>query len=71
MLKDSGVFEYNWTELNLWLDQLTRVEPQHQETVILFLERVRLCKSTKYEMLNHNTGVRMDPKLLVSSSRCW
>ncbi|XP_035010769.2 nucleolar pre-ribosomal-associated protein 1 [Hippoglossus stenolepis] len=51
VLKDSGVFEYNWTELNLWLDQLTRVEPKHQETVILFLERVLVklvCSSYTY-----------------------
>nr|XP_019943993.1 PREDICTED: nucleolar pre-ribosomal-associated protein 1 isoform X2 [Paralichthys olivaceus] len=51
VLKDSGVFEYSWTELNLWLDQLTRVEPKHQETVILFLERVLVklvCSSYTY-----------------------
>ncbi len=40
VLKDSGVFEYTWTELELWLDQLARVEPNQQETVIQFLERV-------------------------------
>lgn len=42
VLKDSGVFEYTWTELELWLDQLARVEADQQETVIQFLERVRL-----------------------------
>lgn len=42
MLKDSGVFEYTWTELELWLDQLARVEADQQEIVIQFLERVRL-----------------------------
>lgn len=36
------MFEYTWTELELWLDQLARVEVDQQETVILFLERVRL-----------------------------
>lgn len=40
VLKDSGVFEYTWTELELWLDQLARVDPNQQETVIQFLERV-------------------------------
>lgn len=40
VLKDSGVFEYTWTELELWLDQLARVEADQQETVIQFLERV-------------------------------
>lgn len=42
VLKDSGVFEYTWAELELWLDQLARVEPDQQETVIQFLEKVRL-----------------------------
>ncbi|CAJ1065109.1 nucleolar pre-ribosomal-associated protein 1 [Xyrichtys novacula] len=40
VLKDSGVFEYTYTELELWLDQLARVESNQQETVIQFLERV-------------------------------
>nr|XP_057936089.1 nucleolar pre-ribosomal-associated protein 1 isoform X2 [Doryrhamphus excisus] len=40
VLKDSGVFEYTWTELVVWLDELDRVEPSQQETVIQFLERV-------------------------------
>lgn len=45
VLKDSGVFEYTWTELELWLDQLARVEADQQETVIQFLERVSLSQS--------------------------
>ncbi|XP_061684450.1 nucleolar pre-ribosomal-associated protein 1 isoform X2 [Syngnathoides biaculeatus] len=40
VLKDSGVFEYTWAELELWLDQLDLVEPSQQEMVIQFLERV-------------------------------
>ncbi|XP_031719530.1 nucleolar pre-ribosomal-associated protein 1 isoform X1 [Anarrhichthys ocellatus] len=51
VLKDSGVFEYTWTELELWLDQLTRVEAHQQETVIQFLERVLVklvCNSYTY-----------------------
>ncbi|XP_044210403.1 nucleolar pre-ribosomal-associated protein 1 isoform X1 [Thunnus albacares] len=51
VLKDSGVFEYTWTELELWLDQLARVEPNQQETVIQFLERVLVklvCNSYTY-----------------------
>lgn len=40
MLKDSGVFEYTWMELEIWLNQLEKVEPNQQETVIQFLERV-------------------------------
>uniref|UniRef100_A0A8C4IDY3 Nucleolar pre-ribosomal-associated protein 1 n=1 Tax=Dicentrarchus labrax TaxID=13489 RepID=A0A8C4IDY3_DICLA len=51
VLKDSGVFEYTWTELELWLDQLARVEANQQETVIQFLERVLVklvCNSYTY-----------------------
>ncbi|XP_070685256.1 nucleolar pre-ribosomal-associated protein 1 [Pempheris klunzingeri] len=51
VLKDSGVFEYTWTELELWLDQLAKVEPNQQETVIQFLERVLVklvCNSYTY-----------------------
>lgn len=36
------MFEHTWTELELWLEQLARLEPDQQETVIQFLERVRL-----------------------------
>ncbi|XP_026153088.1 nucleolar pre-ribosomal-associated protein 1 [Mastacembelus armatus] len=51
VLKDTGVFEYTWTELELWLNQLARIEPNQQETVIQFLERVLvklLCSSYTY-----------------------
>ncbi|XP_035536073.1 nucleolar pre-ribosomal-associated protein 1 [Morone saxatilis] len=51
VLKDSGVFEYTWTELELWLDQLAKVEANQQETVIQFLERVLVklvCNSYTY-----------------------
>ncbi|XP_072316400.1 nucleolar pre-ribosomal-associated protein 1 [Eucyclogobius newberryi] len=40
VLKDSGVFEYTWTELELWLDQLCALQPSQRETVIHFLEKV-------------------------------
>lgn len=36
------MFEHTWTELELWLEQLARLEPNQQETVIQFLERVSL-----------------------------
>ncbi|KAM9811939.1 nucleolar pre-ribosomal-associated protein 1 [Syngnathus typhle] len=51
VLKDSGVFEYTWAELELWLDQLDKVEPGQQEPVIRFLERVfvkLVCHSHLY-----------------------
>uniref|UniRef100_A0A3B3CZ91 URB1 ribosome biogenesis homolog n=1 Tax=Oryzias melastigma TaxID=30732 RepID=A0A3B3CZ91_ORYME len=52
VLQDTGVFEHTWMELELWLNQLDRVEPSQQETVIQFLERqvfVKLvCNSYEY-----------------------
>ncbi|KAF7653300.1 hypothetical protein LDENG_00084810 [Lucifuga dentata] len=51
VLKDSGVFEYTCSELQLWLDQLSRLQPNQQETVIQFLERVLVklvCNSHVY-----------------------
>lgn len=43
VLKDSGVFEYTWSELELWLNHLDRLQPDQQDTVIHFLERVMVC----------------------------
>ncbi|KAK6296276.1 hypothetical protein J4Q44_G00339890 [Coregonus suidteri] len=43
VLKDSGVFEYTWSELELWLNHLLKLEPDQQDTVIHFLERVLVC----------------------------
>ncbi|XP_037325699.2 nucleolar pre-ribosomal-associated protein 1 [Pungitius pungitius] len=51
VLKDSGVFDYTWTELEIWLDQLARLEEHQQEIVIQFLERVLVklvCNSYTY-----------------------
>ncbi|XP_038150281.1 nucleolar pre-ribosomal-associated protein 1 [Cyprinodon tularosa] len=51
VLKDTGVFEYTLPELDLWLDQLARIQPDQQETVIHFLERVLVklvCNSYDY-----------------------
>uniref|UniRef100_A0A672FX14 URB1 ribosome biogenesis homolog n=1 Tax=Salarias fasciatus TaxID=181472 RepID=A0A672FX14_SALFA len=51
VLKDSGVFEYTWTELELWLDHLTRLHSDQQETIIQFLEKVLVklvCNSHTY-----------------------
>lgn len=52
MLKDSGVFEYTWTELEIWLNQLARVDPNQQETVIQFLERVSYLPNRLSYFLN-------------------
>ncbi|KAL1260021.1 hypothetical protein QQF64_007848, partial [Cirrhinus molitorella] len=40
VLRDSGVFEHTWKELELWLDHLARLDPSQQETVIQFLDHV-------------------------------
>ncbi|XP_067306200.1 nucleolar pre-ribosomal-associated protein 1 isoform X2 [Pseudorasbora parva] len=40
VLRDSGVFEHTWKELELWLDHLARLEASHQETVVQFLDHV-------------------------------
>ncbi|XP_041920011.1 nucleolar pre-ribosomal-associated protein 1 isoform X1 [Alosa sapidissima] len=51
VLKDSGVFEHTWRELELWLDRLACLEPSHQEPVIQFLDRVLvklLCNPHTY-----------------------
>lgn len=84
VLKDSGVFEYTWTELELWLSQLTSVDPNQQETVIQFLERVSssnvLLTSkyffffiyfvgyTHYDIFNHGAAFLQVLGKLVSSS---
>ncbi|XP_073674485.1 nucleolar pre-ribosomal-associated protein 1 [Garra rufa] len=40
VLRDSGVFEHTWKELELWLDHLARLDPSQQETVVQFLDHV-------------------------------
>ncbi|XP_069492442.1 nucleolar pre-ribosomal-associated protein 1 [Ambystoma mexicanum] len=39
ILRDSGVFEHTWKELDLWLEHLDKIE-DHNEIVIHFLERI-------------------------------
>uniref|UniRef100_A0AAQ5XV76 URB1 ribosome biogenesis homolog n=1 Tax=Amphiprion ocellaris TaxID=80972 RepID=A0AAQ5XV76_AMPOC len=51
VLRDTGVFEHTWTELELWLDHLIRLEPNQQETCIQFVEKVLVkvvCSSYTY-----------------------
>ncbi|ROL44240.1 Nucleolar pre-ribosomal-associated protein 1 [Anabarilius grahami] len=40
VLRDSGVFEHTWKELELWLDHLARLDQSQQEIVIQFLDHV-------------------------------
>lgn len=40
VLHDSGVFEYTWKELSIWLEHLDNTKEDKKEAVIQFLERV-------------------------------
>lgn len=40
ILRDTGVFEHTWQELELWLEHLDDTEQENKEAVIQFLERV-------------------------------
>ncbi|OBS79585.1 hypothetical protein A6R68_22213 [Neotoma lepida] len=40
ILRDTGVFEHTWKELELWLEHLDSTAEEHKEMVIQFLERV-------------------------------
>lgn len=42
ILRDTGVFEHTWKELELWLEHLDRTAEEHKEAVIQFLERILL-----------------------------
>ncbi|XP_056415470.1 nucleolar pre-ribosomal-associated protein 1 isoform X2 [Hyla sarda] len=39
ILRDSGVFDHTWTELEMWLRRLDKVPESSQEVVISFLEQ--------------------------------
>uniref|UniRef100_A0A8C2SXU5 URB1 ribosome biogenesis homolog n=1 Tax=Coturnix japonica TaxID=93934 RepID=A0A8C2SXU5_COTJA len=42
VLHDSGVFEYTWKELSIWLEHLDNTKEDQKEAVIQFLERILL-----------------------------
>ncbi|XP_032053287.1 nucleolar pre-ribosomal-associated protein 1 isoform X1 [Aythya fuligula] len=42
VLHDSGVFEYTWKELSVWLEHLDNTKEDKKEAVIQFLERILL-----------------------------
>uniref|UniRef100_A0A452ESC1 URB1 ribosome biosis homolog n=1 Tax=Capra hircus TaxID=9925 RepID=A0A452ESC1_CAPHI len=42
ILRDTGVFEHTWPELELWLEHLDDTVEENKEAVIQFLERVLL-----------------------------
>ncbi|XP_021404254.2 nucleolar pre-ribosomal-associated protein 1 isoform X1 [Lonchura striata] len=47
VLRDSGVFEYTWKELSVWLEHLDNTKEDQKESVIQFLERILLKLMTK------------------------
>ncbi|NXW56243.1 NPA1P protein, partial [Eurystomus gularis] len=47
VLRDSGVFEYTWKELSVWLEHLDNTNEDKKEAVIQFLERILLKLVTK------------------------
>ncbi|XP_035242197.1 nucleolar pre-ribosomal-associated protein 1 [Anguilla anguilla] len=68
VLKDSGVFEYTWQELELWLSHLARLLPSQQEAVIHFLERVLVrLVSSPYTYMDKAAGVVQDAAYLQAS----
>ncbi|KAM4590476.1 nucleolar pre-ribosomal-associated protein 1 [Fundulus diaphanus] len=61
VLRDTGVLEYTFTELDLWLDQLARIKPDQQEAVIHFLERVLVkLVSNSYDYTDRVAGFVQD-----------
>ncbi|KAI4893107.1 hypothetical protein NFI96_020631 [Prochilodus magdalenae] len=51
VLRNSGVFEHTWRELELWVDHLLAVEPSQQEEAVQFLDQVLLrvvCNPYEY-----------------------
>ncbi|KAJ8256698.1 hypothetical protein COCON_G00188500 [Conger conger] len=68
VLRDSGVFEYTWQELELWLSHLTRLLPAQQEAVIPFLERVLVrLVSSPYTYMDKAAGVVQDAAYLQAT----
>ncbi|NXS64029.1 NPA1P protein, partial [Brachypteracias leptosomus] len=47
VLRDSGVFEYTWKELSVWLEHLDNTKEDKKEAVIQFLERILLKLMTR------------------------
>ncbi|KAJ8368561.1 hypothetical protein SKAU_G00085890 [Synaphobranchus kaupii] len=68
VLRDSGVFEYTWQELELWLSHLAGLLPSQQEAVIHFLERVLVrLVSSPYTYMDKAAGVVQDAAYLQAS----
>ncbi|KAL9867510.1 nucleolar pre-ribosomal-associated protein 1 isoform 2-T2 [Geothlypis trichas] len=68
VLRDSGVFEYTWKELSLWLEHLDNTKEDQKEAVIQFLERVLLKLVAKpYPYTDRAADVVQEASLLQLS----
>ncbi|XP_030921106.1 nucleolar pre-ribosomal-associated protein 1 [Geospiza fortis] len=56
VLRDSGVFEYTWKELSVWLEHLDNAKEDQKEAVIQFLER-----DAEYPVLHFQCSLPGDP----------
>ncbi|KAM5180794.1 nucleolar pre-ribosomal-associated protein 1 [Mantella aurantiaca] len=68
ILRDSGVFEYTWRELELWLRCLDKVEENSKEAVVQFLEQalVKLV-SNPYPYTDKTADYVQEASVLQSS----
>ncbi|MGH0140642.1 UNVERIFIED_CONTAM: hypothetical protein FKN15_037365 [Acipenser sinensis] len=68
VLRDSGVFEYTWKELELWLKHLVLLPESEQERVILFLERVLIrVVSNPYPYTDKATSLVQEAAMLQAN----
>uniref|UniRef100_A0A8D2MPG9 URB1 ribosome biogenesis 1 homolog n=1 Tax=Zonotrichia albicollis TaxID=44394 RepID=A0A8D2MPG9_ZONAL len=68
VLRDSGVFEYTWKELSVWLEHLDNTKEDQKEAVIQFLERILLKLVTKpYPYTDKAADVVQEASMLQAS----
>ncbi|XP_023681933.2 nucleolar pre-ribosomal-associated protein 1 isoform X1 [Paramormyrops kingsleyae] len=68
VLRDSGMFEYTWRELELWLVHLDRLPRPQQEAVVRFLETVLVrLTSSPYSYTDKAASVVQDAASLQAS----
>ncbi|MEE6468037.1 hypothetical protein FKM82_008146 [Ascaphus truei] len=69
VLRDSGVFEYTWKELDHWLTSLDKVTEHAKETVIPFLERILIkVVSNPYPYTDKAADLVQEASMLQVSS---
>ncbi|CAN2387608.1 URB1 ribosome biogenesis 1 homolog (S. cerevisiae) [Pristimantis euphronides] len=69
ILRDSGVFEHTWTELDMWLRRFDKVEESSQEVVIHFLEQALVkVVSNPYPFTDKVTDYVQEASMIQMSS---